>query len=105
MTERMDHLEIDHGSFGKGAAPPPAAAVTPTPGGDRPDLAVVHLSPSEGDGDADSEAPRPVIRAVGGDGSIQKGDKKANAPHPGPKKAPSSAPKKPDPDPYATVKP
>lgn len=28
---------------------------------------MVHLSPSEGDGDTDSEAPRPMIRAGGGD--------------------------------------
>jgi outer membrane murein-binding lipoprotein Lpp len=71
LGERVEAIEIDRGSFGKNAAP---AAAPASPGGDRPDLAVVRLSPSEGDGDADSDAPRPVIRAAGDGGSIQKGD-------------------------------
>ncbi len=33
-----------------------------------PSSNVVHLSPAEGDGDTDSAAPRPMIRA-GGDGA------------------------------------
>jgi len=95
LGERVDAMEIDRGSFGKAApAAPPAA------GGDRPDLTVVRLSPSDGEGDADRDGPRPVIRAAGsGDGSIQKGDAR---------KARSGAPKKKapaDPDARPTVKP
>lgn len=72
LGERVDGLEIDRGAFVKGA---PSAAPKPT--SDRPELTVVRLSPSEGDGDADNEAPRPLIRAVGNDGSIHKKAKDA----------------------------
>ena len=104
MTERLDALEIDRGAFHKSAAPaaPPAAEA------DRPSLDVVRLSPSEGDGDADTDGQRPVIRAVGSDGSIQKGPR-ASAPRPPPKKGvavvatPRKAPS--DTDPRPTAKP
>jgi len=78
LTERLDAIDIDRGAFGKGAAvrapagPAPTVAAAPPapPGGrpadpDRPDLDVVRLSPSEGDGDADNDPSRPVVRAVG----------------------------------------
>lgn len=106
MTERLDALEIDRGSFHKGAAPAPPP--TPTADGDRPSLDVVRLSPSEGDGDADTEGQRPVIRAVGSDGSIQKAPK-ASAPRAPPRKGvavvatPKKAPS--DTDPRPTAKP
>lgn len=78
LAERVDGLEINTGTFAKGApraAPPAAPSAAPGAGsGDRPDLAVVRLSPGDGDGDADSDAPRPVIKAEGNAGSIQKGD-------------------------------
>lgn len=93
LTERVDKMEIDRGAFAGGA---PSAAPTATPAaGDRPELSVVHLSPSEGDGDADNDGPRPVIRATGGDGSIQRGDAKRSrdARSPG-KKGASATPKK-----------
>jgi hypothetical protein len=105
LTERLDALEIDKGSFHKGAAP---AAPPPTAEGDRPSLDVVRLSPSEGDGDADTDGQRPVIRASGSDGSIQKGAK-TNAPRSLPKKGvavvatPKKAPS--DTDPRPTAKP
>jgi hypothetical protein len=107
MTERLDALEIEKGSFRKGAAPA-APAAPPTAEGDRPALDVVRLSPSEGDGDADVDGQRPVIRAVGADGSIQKGAK-ANAPRAPAKKGvavvatPKKAPS--DTDPRPTAKP
>jgi hypothetical protein len=80
LAERVDGLEIQSGTFAKAApkapsaAPSGAPAAAPNANGDRPDLAVVKLSPSEGDGDADSDAPRPVIKAEGNAGTIQKGD-------------------------------
>jgi hypothetical protein len=78
LSERVDGLEIHSGTFAKSApsAAPVAGApsAAPSANGDRPDLAVVRLSPSEGDGDADNEAPRPVIKAEGNAGTIQKGD-------------------------------
>jgi hypothetical protein len=104
MTERLDALEIDKGSFRKSAAP----ATPPTAEGDRPSLDVLRLSPSDGDGDADTDGQRPVIRAVGSDGSIQKGAK-TNAPRAQPKKGvaavatPRKAPS--DTDPRPTAKP
>ncbi|APR80699.1 Hypothetical protein A7982_06046 [Minicystis rosea] len=74
LTERVDGLEIERGTFAKGAASAaPSAPPPPAGGGDRPELSVVRLSPSEGDGDADSDAPRPMVRATGDGGSIQKG--------------------------------
>lgn len=77
MTERLDNLEIARGAFQKGAAPAAAPQPSAPPeGADRPDLSVVRLSPSEGDGDVDKGGPRPMIRAVGSDGSIQRGNKK-----------------------------
>lgn len=84
LGERVDNLELDRGAFGKAAA---GAAPTATPGADKPELSVVRLAPSEGDGDVDSGAPRPMIRAVGNDGSIQKGKTKdASRKGAGPKK-------------------
>lgn len=73
LAERLDAIDIDRGAFGKGTVAPPTTAtamVTPPPAVraadcDCPELDVVHLSPSEGDGDTDSQAPRPVIRASG----------------------------------------
>jgi hypothetical protein len=70
LSERVDGLEIERGTFAKGAAAAPAG------GGDRPELTTVRLSPSEGDGDADNDQPRPLIRAVGNEGSVRKGDAK-----------------------------
>ncbi len=66
LMERIGTLELERGAAAKGAvgaAPgaPPARAIDR----DRPDLEVVHVSPSEGDGDADGDAGRPMIRAVG----------------------------------------
>lgn len=87
LTERLDAIDIDRGAFAKntpgpvaghpqapgapapvGSAPPPAPAAGRPSDPDRPDLDVVRLSPSEGDGDADNDPSRPVVRAVG-DGS------------------------------------
>jgi hypothetical protein len=71
LTERVGMLEVERGASGKSA---PAAdrvgstgAVPPAAGADRdrPELDVVRMSPSEGDGDADTDATRPVIRAIG----------------------------------------
>jgi hypothetical protein len=121
LGERMDRLEINHGTLG-GAAPPRAApgapgapgaaAATPprTPDGDRPALDVVRLGPSEGDGDADPDAARPVLRVVGGDGSVQPGPRKLlprKGAVPAPTPTPVPAPKKPaaDADPSTTAKP
>jgi hypothetical protein len=105
LGERLDRIEIDRGALAAPrAAGPGAAAPQRAPDGDRPSLDVVRLSPSEGDGDADPDAARPVVRAVGGDGSVQPGVKKSF-----PKKGavPAPAPKKPaaDADPYSTPKP
>lgn len=72
LGERVDNLEIDRGAFGKGAATAAPSAGPPPAPADRPELSVVRLSPSEGDGDADNGSARPMIRAVGGDGSIHK---------------------------------
>jgi hypothetical protein len=75
LAERLDTVDIERGAFAKGAATAePVAAGSPlaTPRApaqaadrDRPELDVVRLSPSEGDGDADNSTSRPVIRAVG----------------------------------------
>jgi hypothetical protein len=100
LTERVDGLEIERGTFNKGAAPPGA----PAGGGDRPELTTVRLSPSEGDGDADSGEPRPLIRAVGNDGSVRKGDpKKKDAPNP--RKGVAAGGATPKKDAGSTVKP
>jgi hypothetical protein len=119
MAERLDAIEIERGSFQKGAASaapgaspapgaPPAPGAMPAADGDRPSLDVVRLSPSEGDGDADLDGQRQVIRASGSDGSIQKAprgsaarapQKKGVAAVATPKKAPS------DTDPRPTAKP
>jgi hypothetical protein len=103
LGERLDKLEIDRGTFNGGAAPRARTAAPGTPDGDRPSLDVVRLSPSEGDGDADPDASRPVLRAVGDGGSVQPGAKKSFV-----KKgaAPASTPKKPaDTDPSTSPKP
>jgi hypothetical protein len=115
IGERLDRLEINHGALGGGGASPrstpgapgapaTAASAPRTPDGDRPNLDVVRLGPSEGDGDADPDAARPVLRAVGGDGSVQPGAKK-NPPRKG--AVPAPTPKKPaaDADPSPTAKP
>ena len=109
MTERLDALEIDRGSFHKSAAPAtPTPAGAPTADGDRPSLDVVRLSPSDGDGDADTDGQRPIIRAVGDGGSIQRAPR-ANAPRGQPRKGvavvatPKKAPS--DTDPRPTAKP
>ncbi len=78
LGERMDAVDIERGAFAKKAgsagpsASPPPAPLPPNVGvatsGDRPDLAVVKLSPNEGDGDADVDRGDPariVVRAVG----------------------------------------
>ena len=118
MSERLDALEIERGSFQKGAATAPSAspassgssgtASGATGDADRPALDVVHLSPSEGDGDADVDGQRPVIRAVGSDGTIQKAPK-GSAPRAAGKKgvAAGTPPKKAssDTDPRPTAKP
>jgi hypothetical protein len=104
LTERVDGLEIDRGNYARSAASA-APGAPPAGGADHPELSVVRLSPSEGDGDADTDGPRPLIRAVGSDGSIQKGDarraKDARS-STAKKGAPGAAPKK---DAGPTVKP
>jgi len=83
LAERLDAIDIERGAFARRASTPSTAMATAAPialpsatapaarasdrasDRDRPELEVVHLSPSEGDGDVDSEAPRPMIRANG----------------------------------------
>jgi hypothetical protein len=90
LGERLDAVDIERGAFARGAMPSPPGAAGPsaiaavtapaasppsatsgarpraTPDDrDRPALDVVRLSPSEGDGDADNDPSRPVVRAVG----------------------------------------
>ena len=75
LGERLDAIDIERGTFARGASAPspaataPALAIAPPPAHaadrDRPVLDVVHLSPSEGDGDADTDPSRPMIRASG----------------------------------------
>jgi hypothetical protein len=91
-------VDIERGAFGKGAAaaPPPmgdvpkapatAALAAPHPS-DRPELDVVRLSPNEGDGDADNDPSRPVVRVVG-DGAAPRPTltNKSLGAHPAPKK-------------------
>jgi hypothetical protein len=103
LAERLDTVDIERGAFAKGAAAAesgPASTAnralmtgeTPKPPSqpadhDRPELDVVRLSPSEGDGDADSRAPRPLIRAVGdGTGTRQTLNNKTIGARPAPKK-------------------
>jgi hypothetical protein len=76
LGERVETLEIARGGFGKGGDAAPAEIVRAS-GSDRPQLDVVRLSPNDGDGDADVGGARPVVRAVGAEGSIQskKGEK------------------------------
>jgi hypothetical protein len=70
LSERVDTIEIDRGSFARGGAS--ASPQAPAVDRDRPDLDVVRLSPSEGDGDADTaDGSRPVIRAAGGGGEAR----------------------------------
>ena len=54
---------------------------------------VVRLSPSEGDGDADGDPTRPVIRAAGADGRASPGasPKKTAGARPAPKKSVAAA--------------
>lgn len=69
MAERLDGLDLERGAFKGGApaaSPPAAGSAPPRPADrDRPELDVVRLSPSEGDGDAVNDPARPVIRASG----------------------------------------
>ncbi len=73
LRERLDTIDIERGALAKGApraAPAPTSGAPPVPmvrasDRDRPDLDVVHLSPSEGDGDADNDPARPVVRSAG----------------------------------------
>lgn len=98
LTERIEIDEIDHGAFGKGAAPTPTAKDDRArpPDRDRPDLSVVRLSPSEGDGDADTAGQRPLVRAVGSEGSIQgKRYDKSSGSRPPAKKPPANPNKAP----------
>lgn len=102
LAERVDQLEIARGMFAKQAAPPPSAPTPGAPGkapepppakphppdaSDKPDLEVVKLGPNEGDGDVDSDAPRPVIRSIGPGVIAGRGGapKKKEAPKKGPK--------------------
>jgi hypothetical protein len=77
LTERLDAIDIDRGTFAKGTpppAPPAQEAGSPKPpvtmgaraDQDRPELDVVRLSPNEGDGDVDNDPSRPVLRAGAG---------------------------------------
>src|SRR6185437_12876667 len=65
LGERVGTLELQRGAPAKGDAGAGLAAPPRAADRDRPDLDVVRVSPSEGDGDADNDAGRPVIRAVG----------------------------------------
>jgi hypothetical protein len=118
LAERLDTVDIERGAFAKGAtaAEPVGSSLTPPTSPrppaqpsdrDRPELDVVRLSPSEGDGDADSSAPRPVIRAVGdAAGARQTLNNKTILAHPAPKKGVAAAtPKKAANDALTVAKP
>jgi len=78
MSERLDTLDVSGvgakggssaakltvGDPGRAPSQAPAAPASPRDG-DRPELNVVRLAPSEGDGDVDNDPSRPVVRAVG----------------------------------------
>lgn len=100
LSERLDAVDIQRGTFAREAPAAqqdaaPAPAITRPADRDRPELDVVHLSPSEGDGDADSGAPRPVIRAVGdGASPRQTLNNKTVGAHGAPKKGVVASPSK-----------
>ena len=68
LGERLDTLEISRGVQAKPGEVATAESVR-TASADHAQLDVVHLSPSEGDGDADVDGGRPVVRAAGAEGS------------------------------------
>jgi hypothetical protein len=87
LTERLESLEIERGTYNKNAAHPPPRAME----GDKPSLDVVRLTPGE---EAEPEdGPRPMIRAIGNEGSIQ--GKKSGARGPPKKGGPAAPSKKP----------
>lgn len=98
LNERLDAIDIDRGAFARGAPAGPSPAAAPPPVAarasdrDRPELDVVRLSPSEGDGDVDADPARPVVRAVG-DGAAprQTLSNKSLGAHPAPKKGVATA--------------
>jgi hypothetical protein len=85
LTERIDTIDVERNvaKSAAGAASTPGLVTMPHAAGptapaapvgrasdrDRPDLDVVRLSPSEGDGDADNDPSRPVVRAAGSAGA------------------------------------
>ncbi|MFO0759698.1 MAG: tetratricopeptide repeat protein [Byssovorax sp.] len=78
LEERFDNAELARGTFrgpaAAGSAAPAAGPAAPKSDGDRPSLDVVHLEPEpDASDDPDSDAPRPVVRAVGNGGSVQGG--------------------------------
>jgi hypothetical protein len=88
ISERIDSMDVDRA---KGApstlrAPgPPAPAPAPVVAardGERPQLDVVRLAPSEGDGDVDNDPARPVVRAVGDAGARPTLNNRTIAGHP-----------------------
>ncbi len=117
LTERVGMLEVGRGAPTRSEAAAvtapidhpgsaPAGAVVPARPADRdrPELDVVRISPSEGDGDADSEATRPVIRAVGNERpTLSVKTTGARAPRKGAPDAPSKKPS--DADVRPVVKP
>jgi hypothetical protein len=74
LSERLETLEIARGELAKRGPDASVEALRAVPG-DHPQLDVVHLSPSEGDGDADTEGGRPVVRAVGAEGATRSSKK------------------------------
>ena len=78
LTERLEALEVVRGEAAKRGSQVGTDTSARPEGADRPDLEVVRLSPSDGDGDADVDGTRLVVRAVGGEGSVQ--PKKAEKP-------------------------
>ena len=91
LMEKIGTLELERGAPMKGDATG-SAAPPRVVDRDRPDLEVVRVSPSEGDGDADGDAARPVIRAVGNERATIT-SKSAGA-HAAPKKGAANAPAK-----------
>lgn len=114
LTERLDAVEIAQGNFrgSKAASAPPSSGAAPRESAnDRPDLTVVKLAPDApaepASDDANAEdAPRPVIRSVGGGAVIEDratSRPKDDEPEPAARKKkkgwapPSDAPKKSEP--------
>jgi hypothetical protein len=119
LRERLDTIDIERNALARGPsmAPPvsPATPASPTAPAaragdrDRPDLDVVRLSPSEGDGDADNDPSRPVVRAAGdgpGARSAQTLNNKTLSSRASPRKSvATAAPKKTDADARPVAKP